>query len=143
MTEHFERGGASSEHGRPHPFWPLPKGSNDHKTELAAGVLDTVLENVRWENVLMLHSWVAIYEVRNSRGFGLRWTLNLEGAANDKDNTPSTVEDKAAPEAGAENGLGEEGGTRDAPTPKLRISSVVFRGFVEPILDMDHELPDA
>jgi len=69
-------------------------------------VLDTVLDNVRWENMLMLHSWVAIYEVRNSRGFGLRWTLNLE------DTTPppsdlypaatAMTEDKVVPGAGAD-----------------------------------------
>ncbi|KAK6855549.1 hypothetical protein PG995_007700 [Apiospora arundinis] len=178
LCKHFERGGASSEHGRPHPFWPLPKGSNEHKTELAAGVLDTVLDNVRWGNVLMLHSWVAIYEVRNSRGFGLRWTLNLEGKGDNSDTTsssPSSSDDLGRPAAAAATtttaatdndtattpaamtddkvvpGAGEaavgnsvkEGEEREAPTPGLRISSVVFRGFVEPILNMDHELPDA
>ncbi|KAK7910567.1 hypothetical protein PG985_013048 [Apiospora marii] len=179
LCKHFERGGASSEHGRPHPFWPLPKGSNEHKTALAAGVLETVLGNVRWENVLMLHSYVAIYEVRNSRGFGLRWTLNLEaGSSGDmtsaatspsdlppaatptpaatstvnNDHTPAMTDDKVpsgvataekGPGDGEVNGEGEgEGKEKEAAAPALRISRVVFRGFVEPILNLDHELPD-
>lgn len=169
LTEHFERGGASSEHGRPHPFWPWPKGSNEHKTELAAGVLETVLGNVRWENVLMLHSYVAIYEVRNSRGFGLRWTLNLEGeskgvaatptppsdpqlaaettTAASNDNVPAMTEDKVPSGAAtaAEKGPGEgeeESKEKETAASALRISRVVFRGFVEPILNLDHELPD-
>lgn len=169
MTEHFERGGASSEHGRPHPFWPWPKGSNEHKTELAAGVLETVLGNLRWENVLMLHSYVAIYEVRNSRGFGLRWTLNLEGdgegggmtttasppsdvqptptttTAASNDSIPAMTDDRVP--SGVATAEGEQTDKKkeiaaSAPRPALRISSVVFRGFVEPILNMDHELPD-
>ncbi|KAK8017889.1 hypothetical protein PG993_014215 [Apiospora rasikravindrae] len=164
LCKHFERGGASSEHGRPHPFWPWPKGSNEHKTELAAGVLDNVLGNVRWENVLMLHSYVAIYEVRNSRGFGLRWTLNLEGrdstpsdvqlatsAANDKGSLRTTMTDDKVPSGAgtAERGLGgedekEEEEEKAAPAASaLIISKVVFRGFVEPILDQDHELPES
>ncbi|KAK7965752.1 uncharacterized protein PG986_000029 [Apiospora aurea] len=171
LCKHFERGGASSEHGRPHPFWPWPKGSNEHKTELAAGVLEDVLGNVRWENVLMLHSYVAIYEVRNSRGFGLRWTLNLEGKGGESDSTPSsdvqpatsastvnnkdggmpaTMTDDKVPSgaAAADKGLGGEDGKEDekekaAPASSaLRISKVVFRGFVEPILNLDHELAE-
>ncbi|KAK8041617.1 hypothetical protein PG994_014624 [Apiospora phragmitis] len=140
LCKHFERGGASSEHGRPHPFWPWPKGSNEHKTELAAGVLDNVLGNVRWENVLMLHSYVAIYEVRNSRGFGLRWTLNLEGGTT----PPSDLEPAAATTTAMTDDNVPSGADADqGPTPALRISSVAFRGFVEPILNLDHELPDA
>ncbi|KAK7955343.1 hypothetical protein PG988_016037 [Apiospora saccharicola] len=198
LCKHFERGGASSEPGgRPHPFWPLPRGSNEHKTELAAGVLETILGNVRWENVLMLHSYVAIYEVRNSRGFGLRWTLNLEGeggetgkseggegggmtktatspsdlqsattatttattatttttdAAVSNNDIPAMTDGKVpSGVATAEKGLTEAegkpkeketGASTSTPAPGLRISRVVFRGFVEPILNMDHELPD-
>ncbi|KAK8067379.1 hypothetical protein PG997_014126 [Apiospora hydei] len=158
LCKHFERGGASSEHGRPHPFWPWPKGSNEHKTELAAGVLENVLGNVRWENVLMLHSYVAIYEVRNSRGFGLRWTLNLEGkgarATRHRRLTSSPQRQhqmtRFLPGRGAaDKGLGGEDGKEDekekvAPAASaLRISKVAFRGFVEPILNLDHELPES
>ncbi|KEF54132.1 uncharacterized protein A1O9_09927, partial [Exophiala aquamarina CBS 119918] len=31
LCKHFERGGASSEHGRHHPLWTLPTGSDEKK----------------------------------------------------------------------------------------------------------------
>lgn len=77
LCKHFERGGASSEHGRPHPFWPLPKGSNENKTAVASKVLEDMLNDTQWKNVMLLHPGVAVYEIRNSGGYGMRWTLQI------------------------------------------------------------------
>ncbi|KAK8137420.1 hypothetical protein PG984_002913 [Apiospora sp. TS-2023a] len=52
--------------------------------------------------------------------------------------------EKGLTEAEAEGKPNEKEAAASAstPAPGLRISRVVFRGFVEPILNMDHELPE-
>ena len=134
LCKHFERGGASSEQGgKPHPFWTLPKGSNEEKTATAKSVLDRMLEDARWKNVLMLHTGVVVYEVRNGRGYGMRWTLDLQ---------PTTVHlgDPASNEEVVGN-ADAAGGAEGAPE-NWQVSKTTFRGFLEPIAETNHELED-
>ncbi|KAJ9660294.1 hypothetical protein H2198_002602 [Neophaeococcomyces mojaviensis] len=124
LCKHFERGDASSEHGKAHPFWPLPKGSNDKKTQTAAEVLDQMMRDAQWKNMMMLHRGVAVYEIRNGLGYGMRWTLELD------EDTPSTK---------SSNVLQDEG--TDDTLRQWQIRKTLFRGFLEPIIGLDHELP--
>ncbi|KIW12594.1 hypothetical protein PV08_09872 [Exophiala spinifera] len=126
LCKHFERGGASSEHGRHHPFWTLPTGSNENKTNIAGQILESMLAHAVWKNVMLLHHGVAVYEIRNDLGFGMRWTLDLE-------------EKPAAVELGDENVDPAE--NQDDLDKSWAIYKTTFRGFLEPIAGMDHELP--
>ncbi|RMZ92161.1 hypothetical protein DV736_g630, partial [Chaetothyriales sp. CBS 134916] len=125
LCKHFERGGASSEHGIAHPFWTLPTGSNDNKTATASAILDQMLlptsDGAVWRNVMILHSFVAVYEIRNRLGYGMRWTLQLDRIQQRSEQTDRPVEIK-------KNEDEKEG---------WFIKSVAFRGFVEPIEDID------
>jgi hypothetical protein len=138
LCKHFERGGASSERGVAHPFWTLPKGSNENKTETARRILDDMLNTAVWRNVMLLHHGVAVYEIRNARGFGMRWTLEIEekkdvrngqaaGAAGEDGETATSAESDAA-------------GGHDDFHKDWEIIKPSFRGFLEPIEGMDHEL---
>ena len=136
LCKHFERGGASSEHGRPHPFWTLPVGSNENKNITAHSVLKAMLNDAAWRNVMILHPKVAVYEVRNSLGYGMRWTLDIEGAdEGDAETNGSEETATAAEETRESNDAG-----RDAEED-WRIVRTMFRGFLEPIIGLDHELP--
>ncbi|KAK5464956.1 hypothetical protein LTS15_001519 [Exophiala xenobiotica] len=119
LCKHFERGGASSEHGRHHPFWTLPTGSNEDKTNIASRILEDMLAHAIWKNVMLLHHGVAVYEMRNSLGYGMRWTLDLEAKS------PSEETDEK----------------KDDLNKEWTIVRTTFRGFLEPIADLDHELP--
>ena len=131
LCKHFERSGASSEHGKAHPFWTLPRGSNDEKTATAAGILEQMLEEVRWKNVMMLHTGVAVYEMRNGKGYGMRWTLELER---------TDCQDSAqGNQKVTEEGNSAAGGAETTPED-WQIRKITFRGFLEPIAEMDHEL---
>lgn len=132
LCKHFERGGASSEHGKAHPFWPLPTGSNDNKTKLAAATMDKMLNDIAWKNVMLLHPGVAVYEIRNSLGYGMRWTLDVEDDTSKiEDPSPSNLVPTT-----------EESGVAGENAEKKRtITKVSFRGFLEPIIGMDDELP--
>lgn len=121
LCKHFERGGASSEHGRLHPFWTLPTGSNEDKTNTASQILEDMLAHAIWKNVMLLHHGVAVYEMRNSLGFGLRWTLDLDAKS------PSEETDEK----------------RDDLDKEWTIARTTFRGFLEPIAEMAHERPFA
>jgi hypothetical protein len=132
LCKHFERGGASSEHGRMHPFWKLPRGSNEEKNVVAGEILEEMLRDVRWRNVMMLHQGVAVYEVRNGRGWGMRWSLEV-GRKSEK--------------RGGEGGSGsvvdgqeERGEEEEVNEEEWKITKTTFRGFLEPIAGMDHEL---
>lgn len=124
LCKHFERGGASSEHGRAHPFWTLPIGSNENKTEVASQILEEMLAQTVWRNVMLLHHGVAVYEIRNSRGYGMRWTLDIKevNAAVETEEHARSSEEK--------DDLGKDWET----------TSTTFRGFLEPIAGMDHEI---
>ncbi|KIW37631.1 uncharacterized protein PV06_10272 [Exophiala oligosperma] len=126
LCKHFERGGASSEHGRHHPFWSLPAGSNENKTNTAGQILESMLAQAVWKNVMLLHHGVAVYEIRNALGFGMRWTLDLE----EKPSTVQFGEEKADPTE-----------VQDDLDKDWIINWTTFRGFLEPIAGMDHELP--
>jgi len=131
LCKHFERGGASSEHGRPHPFWPLPVGSNSRKDEIADSILEDMLKNVAWKNVMLLHRGVAVYEIRNILGYGMRWTLDIEEIKAGSNSKQLAVEDeKELHDPAPEN-----------KRKTYNIKRTTFRGFVEPILGLDHELP--
>jgi hypothetical protein len=131
LCKHFERGGASSEHGRPHPFWTLPVGSNQKKDAIANVHLEAMMDSVEWKNVMLLHRGVAVYEIRNKLGFGMRWTLDVKESKHGTDlEQPVTVK------------VGEVDDTD--PTDKKKtynIKKTTFRGFVEPVIGLDHELP--
>ncbi len=126
LCKHFERGGASSEHGRPHPFWVLPTGSNENKTNLARQILEDMLAQAVWRNVMLLHHGVAVYELRNDRGYGMRWTLHLAEKTDTQQEKSYQVEDNL----------------EDDLQKNWTIVKTTFRGFVEPIAGMDHELPE-
>jgi hypothetical protein len=113
LCKHFERGGYSADasKGRElHPFWKLPVGSNENKSAIAEEILEDMLREAVWRNVVWLHEGVAVYEARNARGYGMRWTLDVDGSAD-----------------------GEE----------WKISRTTFRGFLEPIEGLHHELDGA
>ncbi|KAK5946969.1 hypothetical protein PMZ80_001115 [Knufia obscura] len=132
LCKHFERGGASSEHGKAHPFWPLPTGSNENKTRLAAETLNTMLKDLAWRNVMLLHPGVAVYEVRNSLGYGMRWTLELEENVSKSEN--SSISDSTS--------VSEKHQPDRADAEKAwTVKKILFRGFLEPIIGMDDELP--
>lgn len=118
LCKHFERGGCSadSSKGRDlHPFWKLPVGSNENKSGIAGEIFQEMLSSAVWRNVIWLHERVAVYEIRNARGYGMRWTLDIEG------------------EAAGE--LKHDGDEED-----WRILKTTFRGFLEPIEGLNHEL---
>ncbi|RMZ77176.1 hypothetical protein DV737_g4482, partial [Chaetothyriales sp. CBS 132003] len=131
LCKHFERGGASSEHGVAHPFWTLPTGSNDNKTAIASAILDQMLlpnsDGAVWRNVMMLHSCVAVYEIRNRLGYGMRWTLQLGRIQQGSEQTDGPALTKT-------NGHDQE---------DWFIKSVAFRGFVEPIEGIDIGVGDS
>ncbi|KAF2714792.1 hypothetical protein K504DRAFT_456989 [Pleomassaria siparia CBS 279.74] len=131
LCKHFERGGASSEHGRPHPYWTLPVGSNQKKDEIAASILQTMLATITWQNVMLLHRNVAVYEIRNKLGYGMRWTLEIE-----RNEDPGTEQaDLAEGKEGVDLVLEEK-------RRSYKINKTTFRGFVEPMLNLNHELPN-
>lgn len=135
LCKHFERGGSSSERGVAHPFWPLPKGSNDNKNQSAMQILQTMLADASWRNVMMLHQGAAVYEIRNSLGYGMRWTLEVE-----KKNQSHEVKAPETYDAGLEKQINEDGPDNNH---QWRVTKTTFRGFLEPIEGMDHELPAA
>ena len=135
LCKHFERGGASSEYGRPHPFWTLPVGSNDDKTVIAAKILEDMLEHVAWKNVMLLHHGVAVYEIRNAKGYGMRWTLDIQEKTSSSD-----VEDGVCREIEATATTSKHDEDRDDFKKDWEITTTMFRGFLEPIAGLDHEL---
>lgn len=126
LCKHFERGGSSSEHGRPHQFWTLPVGSNENKTEIARQILEKMLAEAVWKNVMLLHPGIAVYEIRNPLGYGMRWTLELREMGDDGKEV-QTPQDSA-------------GEVEDDLEKVWEITKTIFRGFLEPIAGMDHEL---
>ena len=135
LCKHFERGGASSEHGRVHRFWILPKGSNENKTEIARQILQQMLADAVWRNVMLLHHGLAVYEIRNARGFGMRWTLDIAEKENGANS--STANQDADPTSKATT---DEDVTENDFEKDWQITQTTFRGFLEPIAGMDHEL---
>jgi hypothetical protein len=131
LCKHFERSG-SVEHRVAHPFWTLPKGSNEEKTRIAAEILEAMLRDAVWRNVMMLHEGVAVYEIRNGKGYGMRWTLELATAGSAK-----TEVNAGEPDPGKDP-TAEDAGVKSVDEPK--INKVTFRGFLEPIAGLDHEL---
>lgn len=131
LCKHFERSG-SVEHGVAHPFWTLPRGSNEEKTRIAGEILEAMLADVAWRNVMMLHEGVAVYEVRNRKGYGMRWTLDLQGKSScDEDVDAGKNSDER------EDVKREE---TSRTTNEYTIKKVAFRGFVEPTAGLNHEL---
>ena len=131
LCKHFERGGASSEHGRPHPYWPLPKGSAAYLHEAAARTLEKMFETIIWRNMMMLHPGVAVHEIRNDLGYGMRWTVKIEQT----DSADSSVDREIA--SGPIN-MAEPGGLLEIG--EYHLTDITFRGFLEPIEGMGLEL---
>lgn len=130
LCKHFERGDSSSEHGVSHPFWPLPQGSNERKNQLAEDVLTNILSDSQWRNLMLLHPGVAVYEIRNGLGYGMRWTLHL-GKIDNRADTESADIDMSRRQNHAD-------GTTELYD--ITVDKITFRGFLEPILGLDHEL---
>lgn len=91
-----------------------------------------MLDDLAWKNVMLLHPGVAVYEVRNSLGYGMRWTLEVE---DDTSKSGDTSPSDSRPTS-ADSGLADEDAEK-----KRTINKVTFRGFLEPIIGMDDELP--
>ncbi|KIW65355.1 hypothetical protein PV04_07621 [Phialophora macrospora] len=136
LCKHFERGGASSEHGRAHPFWTLPTGSNENKTEVARQILEQMLAEAVWKNVMLLHHGLAVYEIRNAKGYGMRWTLDIkEKSCN---NSIDNVDDEvivASTEDDEQHEVDKDDFEKD-----WEVTRTTFRGLLEPIAGMDHDL---
>lgn len=130
LCKHFERDGASSEHGISHPFWPMPQGSNERKNKLARDVLSKLLSDLQWRNLMLLHPGVAVYEIRNGLGYGMRWTLRLHKVDEDAE-TELTEADVSRIQSHAD-------GTVELNN--ITVEKIVFRGFLEPVLDLNQEL---
>ncbi|KAF2791895.1 hypothetical protein K505DRAFT_326521 [Melanomma pulvis-pyrius CBS 109.77] len=138
LCKHFERGGASSEHGRPHPFWTLPVGSNQKKDEIANSILQSMLNNIAWKNVMLLHRNVAVYEIRNKLGYGMRWTLDVEEV---KDTISSEkTSEQSSEQFGVVDGIEVADTILEEKRKTYNINKTTFRGFVEPIIGLDCEL---
>ena len=58
-----------------HPFWTTPSGSPSAKNEAAYSCLLKIMMDAVWKNVHMLTRTDLVYEIRNSQGYGVRWTL--------------------------------------------------------------------
>lgn len=130
LCKHFERGGYSSDPSKGrnlHPYWKLPERSNENKSLIAEEILEEMLGDAVWRNVMLLHPGVAVYEVRNGRGYGMRWTLDVEG------------EEGEGVEKGQKYVMYGQGTTTDTDR-KWNLRKVTFRGFLEPIEGLDHEL---
>lgn len=131
LTKHFQRSEVPEDKGKQHPFWPLPKGSNEQLTKLADDLLEGMLRDAVWRNVMMLHPGVAIYEIRNKLGYGMRWTVDIEAA----DSNAGTSTEPAALESHSNDAVESDLADRD-----WKYTKVTFRGFLEPIEGLDHEL---
>jgi len=93
---------------------------------MASQILDTMLADAVWKNVMLLHPGIAVYEIRNSLGYGMRWTLELrQGGEGGQEVQPP------------HENVGE---VKDALDKSWEITKTIFRGFLEPIAGMDHEL---
>jgi hypothetical protein len=151
-----------------HPYWPLPSGSNEEKTATAEKVLDQVLRDAVWRNVMLLHPGIAVYEVRVRGGWGMRWTLAVEGDRDEPEGRGSDdkIMDSMAQTATlqeVDGGTEEPNGTHSSLTVSLasatvrqpetdpndevslaqtnwKITKITFRGLLEPIAGLDHEL---
>lgn len=133
LTKHFQRSDVAEDKGRQHPFWPLPKGSNERLTELADELLEKMLRDAVWRNVMMLHPGVAIYEIRNKLGYGMRWTVDIE-AADEGSGLP--IEQLALKNDSSKQAK------LDLADRDWKYTKVTFRGFLEPIEGLNHELID-
>lgn len=133
LCKHFERGGASSERGVAHPFWPLPKGSNNNKNQLAARILEKMLDGASWRNMMMLHQGVAVYEIRNNLGYGMRWTLQIEQQGQSSEADAIQIVNQGNDIQANLDKTSKDG--------NWRVMKTTFRGFLEPIEGMNHELP--
>lgn len=132
LCKHFERGGSSAEHGIAHPYWPLPVGSNPNKDKIASSVLQKMLETVAWRNIMMLHKGVAVYELRNSLGYGMRWTLELDKARG-RDNQDTAEPQDREPDDKQTESAGTVKKIIDEADEAYNIRKISFRGFLEPI----------
>lgn len=82
---------------------------------------------------MMLHMGVVVYELRNGKGYGMRWTLDLER----RDATEAVNSHQEASQRSEQSAAGPEVAPED-----WQIIRTTFRGFLEPVADMDHELED-
>lgn len=110
LCKHYERRQSTEE---VHPFWSLPTGSEANKTEMANNVLNSIMREACWRNVLLLHPGVAVYEIRISAGYGMRWTLELDPDMNMHD-------------------IEMQRDDTDSSQTTTFIRRVSFRGFLEP-----------
>ena len=117
-------------------------GSNENKSAIAEEILEEMLEVAVWRNVIWLHKGEAVYEIRNARAYGMRWTLDIEEMTRESPELGDTTE-KAA--GGVEDaGVGHWGSEcNDDADKQWRIVKTTFRGFLEPIEGLDDELDGA
>ena len=57
-------------------FWPDQNGKEQEKNEKANKILEKILENCVWINIHGLPHNVAILEIRNEKGYGMRWEIS-------------------------------------------------------------------
>eukprot|EP00049_Salpingoeca_infusionum_P005899 m.98814 g.98814 ORF g.98814 m.98814 type:complete len:287 (-) comp13127_c0_seq8:48-908(-) len=74
-------------------FWGQPKGSEQVKNEYATAILKRLLHDVCWLNIHTLPHSVYVFEVRNSRGYGARWSADGKVFAKHKQHRhPHTID---------------------------------------------------
>jgi hypothetical protein len=57
------------------PFWPIQKGKDKEKNDNANIMLNLFLENCIWINIHGLPHQIGIIELRNDKGYGIRWEV--------------------------------------------------------------------
>lgn len=103
---------------------------------MAEKILEDMLMDARWRNVMMLHEGVAVYEIRNGRGYGMRWTLDVERVGVQDGGRKFGEGFERTKPANGDEAMNKS----DANLEDLRITKTTFRGFLEPIAGLDHEL---
>jgi len=59
-------------------FWPDQNGKESEKNEKANNIMEKILNECIWINIHGLPQNVGIIEIRNEKGYGMRWEINGE-----------------------------------------------------------------
>ena len=110
-------------------------GSNENKSSIAEAILEEMLSSAVWRNVIWLHEGVAVYEIRNVRGYGMRWTLDVYNEATAR--RPGSEEKEADDRKGLDHEL-ETTVRKDWKISKTTVAEA-FSNLYEGLCE-DHEL---
>jgi len=68
-VKHSERGSK---------FWGVMKGTEEQQNNKANEILQKMLDDCVWINIHFLPHSIQIIELRNNRGYGMRWQIGGE-----------------------------------------------------------------